>query len=63
MLSSTMRTLIGGILPRTELFVGTASLSTFGLTRGNPLGGRGESTRSATGEGDSGLVEVIMGAV
>ena len=63
MLSSTMRTLIGGILPRTEFFVGTASFSTFGLTRGNPLGGRGESTRSATGEGDRGLVVVVTGTV
>jgi hypothetical protein len=54
-LSSTINTLIGGITPIVEFFVGTVSFS-FALTRGFTLGGNGDSVRSATGEGDRGFV-------
>ena len=32
-----------------------ASFSAFGLTRGTPLGGNGDSLRSSTGDGDRGF--------
>lgn len=52
-LSSTIRTLIGGITPIDEFF-GTVSFSLL-FTSGNGLVGRGVSVRSACGEGERGF--------
>ena len=57
MLSSTMRTLIGGITPNAELLL---SFSDLYFTRGTTRGGRGDSVRSTMGEGGD---CVVLGAV
>jgi hypothetical protein len=55
-----MRTLIGGMTPNTDPFgadgANVPSFSALDFTTGSPLVGRGESFRSATGDGDRGLV-------